>query len=168
MKEYRKIEVTVGLFVVVGILALAYLSISLAGLQMLRDTYSIEARFSNVGSLQPGAPVKLAGVPVGTVESVELEDYTAHTVLSIEEGLELPTDTMASIEVAGIMGKPHVSLSPGAARETLSEGGQINRTEPAVNVTDLIGKYAFGSPTESGPSDGGAEKDSSLLGDPLQ
>jgi phospholipid/cholesterol/gamma-HCH transport system substrate-binding protein len=111
----------------------------------------LSARFSNVGDLKVRAPVKVAGVTVGRVDSIRLADYYGEAVLSIERTVVLPRDTIASITTAGLLGDAYISLSPGAAEDNLAEGGRITHTEPALNVADLLGRYAFGS---SSPSTG--------------
>src|SRR4029079_15180133 len=129
----------------VGLIALAYLSVSIGGLKLLpRDDYQVLARFSNVGDLKLRAPVKIAGVTVGRVESVRLADYFAEVELSVDRKVQLPKDTIASIATAGLLGESHVSLSPGAADATLAPGERITHTEPAINVADLLSRYAFG------------------------
>jgi phospholipid/cholesterol/gamma-HCH transport system substrate-binding protein len=146
MNPYSKVEISVGAFVIVGALALGYLSFTLGGLDFERRSATVHARFSSVGELKVGDPVKLAGVRVGEVKSVKLVDYAADTELSLNDELKLPDDTIASIQSAGLLGDAYVSLSPGASDHNLKNGERILRTEPAVSLTELISKYAFGSP----------------------
>jgi phospholipid/cholesterol/gamma-HCH transport system substrate-binding protein len=147
MQHYTKVEISVGTFVVVGALALAYLSFTLGGLELSRgESYTITARFSSVGELKRGDPVKLAGVNVGEVGRISLKDFAAETELVLDGVVELPEDTIASIQSAGLLGDAYVSLSPGASDKDLPDRGRIRRTEPAVSLTELIAKYAFGSP----------------------
>ncbi|MEY4549058.1 MAG: hypothetical protein RL685_5253 [Pseudomonadota bacterium] len=147
MQIHTKLEISVGAFVVSGALALAYLSLTLGGLQLGRsDRYSLTARFSSVGSLKRGDPVKIAGVSIGEVASIHLADFNAQAELLVDRELKLPADTIASIQSAGLLGDAYVSLAPGAADEDLSPGGSIQRTEAAVNLLDLVAKYAFGAP----------------------
>lgn len=146
MQSYTRTEVSVGIFVLLGGLALAYLSFTLGGLSFKQRGLSVHARFSSVGELKRGDPVKLAGVRIGEVSSIKLVDYSADTELSLDAELELPDDTIASIQSAGLLGDAYVSLSPGASDRNLVGGERILRTEPAVSLMDLISKYAFGSP----------------------
>jgi len=146
MNSYTKIEVSVGAFVITGMLALGYLSFTLGGLSLKQRNASVHARFSSVGELKVGDPVKLAGVRVGEVKSVKLVDYVADTELTLDDEIKLPDDTIASIQSAGLLGDAYVSLSPGASDHNLGNGERIMRTEPAVSLTELISKYAFGSP----------------------
>jgi phospholipid/cholesterol/gamma-HCH transport system substrate-binding protein len=147
MQPYTRLELSVGFFIVAGILAVAYLSLTLGGLNLGRDhRYRLNARFASVGELKVGDAVKLAGVTVGEVTQLTLEDFSAHAQFALDDELKLPADTIASIKTAGLLGEAYVSLSPGAAQADLQAGGQISRTEPAISIMDLIAKYAFGSP----------------------
>jgi phospholipid/cholesterol/gamma-HCH transport system substrate-binding protein len=147
MRRYTKVEISVGAFILVGGLALAYLSFTLGGLDLGRKrTYALTARFSSVGELKTGDPVKLAGVNVGEVARIALVDFAAEAELAIEDDVKLPEDTIASIQSAGLLGDAYVSLSPGASDKDLPSPGRIRRTEPAVSLTELLAKYAFGSP----------------------
>ena len=144
--DYARAEMAAGAFLLLGLLGLGYLSISIGGLRVLpREHYLVSARFSNVGDLKVRAPVKVAGVTIGRVESIELAEYFGHTVLSIDRRVVLPKDTIASITTAGLLGDAYVSLSPGASEHDLASGDRITRTEPALNIADLVGKFAFGS-----------------------
>jgi len=124
---------------------LGYLSVSIGGIALgSPKSYRLRARFSNVGDLKQRAPVKVAGVTVGSVRSVDLVDYLGQAELAVDRKVVLPRDTIASIATAGLLGESYVSLSPGASELNLGDGDRIAQTEPAVNVIDLIGKYAFG------------------------
>jgi phospholipid/cholesterol/gamma-HCH transport system substrate-binding protein len=145
MQRYAKLEISVGLFLLGGLAAVAYLSLTLGGVAWNEPRYVISARFSSVGDLKTGDAVKLAGVSVGEVTRISLVEYAAETELSLQQAIELPDDTIASIQTAGLLGDAYVSLSPGASERTLSAGQRIARTEPAINISELLGKYAFGS-----------------------
>jgi len=162
MQRYTKLEVSVGLFVALGALSLAYLSLTLGGLRLgAGDRYRLTARFSSVGSLKPGDPVKVAGVNIGEVTAIRLVDFNAETEFLLNQGLKLPADTIASIQSAGLLGDAYVSLSPGASEQDLEPGASINRTESAVSLMGLISKYAFGSlddkASAASPPRGGAD-----------
>jgi len=154
-----------------GIAALGYLSISIGGLQLVApDRYVLKARFESVGDLKQGAPIRLAGVKVGQVTSVTLKGYSAEAELSIGRALVLPKDSVASIRTEGLLGNTYVSLSPGGSLEDLRDGGLVSRTEPAIDLSDLLARYAFGqhsSPTDSAPSGGGPSHDD-VFSDPLR
>lgn len=158
MKQ-TKLEFLVGIFVLLGIAALAYLSVKLgAGTMMGGETYVLEARFANAGGLNSGCSVMVAGVPVGQVEGIRVdsEDYSAIVALRVMKSVKLPTDSMASIRTTGLIGDKFVSLSPGADEAYLKEGARITMTESAVDIESLIGKMAFGNvdkdPTEKSPA----------------
>jgi phospholipid/cholesterol/gamma-HCH transport system substrate-binding protein len=147
MPRYTRLEVSVGAFMALGGLALAYLSFTLAGAQFgPSEHYTILARFSSVGSLKVGDPVTVAGVNVGEVQAIQLVDFVAEASLSLDAQLKLPEDTIASVQSAGLLGDSYVSLSPGASEKDLQHNGRISHTEPAISLTELIAKYAFGSP----------------------
>ena len=146
MKQ-TKLEFLVGLFVLLGLAAVAYLTIKLgAGSLLGGDTYLIEARFTNAGGLNTGSNVVVAGVPVGRVEAIRMEEseYTAIATLRVMTGLKLSTDSMASIKTTGLIGDKFIALSPGADETYLEPGARITMTESAVDLESLIGKMAFG------------------------
>jgi phospholipid/cholesterol/gamma-HCH transport system substrate-binding protein len=158
MHPYTKTEISVGAFVIVGMLALGYLSFTLGGLEWKQRSFSIHARFSSVGELKPGDSVKLAGVRIGEVKSIKLVDFAADTELALDDEVKLPDDTIASITSAGLLGDAYVSLSPGASDHNLASGQRILRTEPAVSLTEMLSKYAFGSPlSDDAPAKGSSE-----------
>lgn len=143
-----KLELSVGLFMLIGIAALVCLTIQVGtGSLTGGDTYLIESRFSNAGGLHPGSSVTLAGVTVGCVEDVRMEpsDFSAIVTMRVLADLRLPTDTMASIKTTGLIGDKYVSLSPGADDTYMEPGTRITLTESAVDLESLIGKMAFGS-----------------------
>jgi phospholipid/cholesterol/gamma-HCH transport system substrate-binding protein len=143
-----KLDFFVGLFVLLGIGAIAYLTLKVGTGSLIQgDTYQIESRFSNAGGLHPGSSVLMSGVTVGRVEEVRMEpsDFSAIVTLRISSVLRLPTDSMASIKTSGLIGDKYVALSPGADETTLKPGERITLTESAVDLESLIGKMAFGS-----------------------
>jgi phospholipid/cholesterol/gamma-HCH transport system substrate-binding protein len=151
--DHTKAEVISGVFVALGLLGLGYLSISIGGVRVLpRDEYRVSARFSNVGDLKLRAPVKVAGVTVGRVTSIQLADYYGEAELAISRAVPLPSDTIASITTAGLLGDAYVALSPGGAEGNLRDGDRITHTEPALNMADIIGRTAFGSASSPPPA----------------
>ena len=142
------LELYVGIFVLLGIAAVSYLTMKLgAGSQIGGGTYLVEARFANAGGLHSGCSVQVAGVTVGRVEHVRLDpaDFCAIATLRLQSALRLPTDSMASIKTTGLIGDKYVSVSPGADEVFLQPGTRITMTESAVDLESLIGKMAFGS-----------------------
>lgn len=143
-----KLELSVGIFVLLGLAAVAYLTLKLgAGSLIGEDTYLVEARFNNAGGLHRGGSVLVAGVTVGRVDGIRIDptDYSAIATLRLGSGLRLPTDSMASIKTSGLIGDKYVALSPGADETYFEPGGRITMTESSVDLESLIGKMAFGS-----------------------
>jgi phospholipid/cholesterol/gamma-HCH transport system substrate-binding protein len=169
MQTYTRLELSVGLFVIMGALALGYLSLTLGGLERGRGHYRVFARFSSVGDLKEGDPVKIAGVGVGEVDRIRLVDFAAETELSLRPEVKLPLDTIAAIQSAGLLGDSYVVLSPGASERDLAPDARIERTQPAISITELIAKYAFGASdgNAAGKSTGSAGG-SAAISDPLE
>lgn len=141
-----RIEIVVGLFVVAGIAALAYLSIKLGKLEVVGgDHVPVTAEFSSVAGLREGGSVEIAGVEVGKVERIGIRDYKAEVFLKIRKGVELPEDTIASVRTRGLIGDKFVNLSPGASDRMIPPGGRIRETESAVDLEGLIGEFIHGS-----------------------
>lgn len=160
MQTYARAEIVAGLFLLAGIGSLAYLSISLGGLHMVpASTRRFTARFSNVGDLKVRAPVKIAGVTIGQVRSIRLADYYGEVEIAVDRKVAMPTDTIASIATAGLLGESFLSLSPGADERNLPDGGRITHTEPALNVADLLARYAFGGAGTGAGGAGGSPDD---------
>lgn len=111
-----------------------------------RDSYELTARFSTVGDLARGAEVRVAGVPVGAVQAIELDPqtYFAQATLTIRSDIEIPDDSTAKIATAGLLGGAYVEIEPGGAMEVLSPGGEIQFTQGAVDMFDLIGQAVGG------------------------
>ncbi len=139
------LEVVVGLFLLVGIFALAYISVRLGQMQVFGLTgYTVYAEFPTVGGLKEGASVEIAGVKVGRVEDISLVEYDARVTLRIDSGVELQEDTIASIRTKGLIGEKYMRLSPGASDEIIPVGGKIHETEPPIDIEELIGSFIFG------------------------
>ena len=140
------IETAVGLFVLLGIACLAWLSIKLGKLEIVGGDYvPVHAEFASVSGLKPGVSVEIAGVDVGKVESITLRDYKADVLMKIREGIRLQEDTIASIRTRGLIGDKYVSLSPGASDRVIPPNGRIRDTESAVDMEQLIGEFIHGS-----------------------
>lgn len=143
----NKTELFVGIFVLLGLVAILYLTITLGSGSLMGDTYVIEARFNNAGGLNKGSSVLLAGVFVGRVDAVRMDprDFSAIATIRLRSDLKLPTDTMASIKTTGLIGDKFIALAPGADEDSLKGGDRIILTESAVDLESLISKMAFGS-----------------------
>jgi phospholipid/cholesterol/gamma-HCH transport system substrate-binding protein len=138
-------ELAVGVFLLIGIFSLIYISVKLGKLEVLgREGYTLYASFENAGGLKSGASVEIAGVKIGTVESVKLNNYQALVGLTIAKNVKIQDDAIASIKTAGLIGEKYVEITPGASDKTLRNGGTIRETESAIDIEDLIAKYAFG------------------------
>ena len=144
----RKIdlELIVGLFVLIGIIALSYISIKLGKMEWVGGGgYQVTAVFPSVAGLKVGAMVEIAGVEVGRVKSLNLdEDYQARVVLDINSGVDLQDDSIASIKTKGLLGEKYVEIVPGGADEIIENGGKIQDTEPPIDLEELISKFIFG------------------------
>src|SRR3974390_2443571 len=136
------LELTVGLFLAIGIGCLARLSLALAREGFFASKgYEVQAAFSNGGGLRRGTPVVIAGVEIGRVESVGLADYEAKVRMMIQHGLVLQSDTIASIKTKGLIGEKYKKLPPGAADGPIKPGGVLRQTQSALDMEGLIGKY---------------------------
>jgi phospholipid/cholesterol/gamma-HCH transport system substrate-binding protein len=142
MRESPARELWVGLFVLVGLLALAWLSFSVGGVESLRaGGLQLVATFDEIGGLKKRAQVVIGGVRVGQVKSIDLaDDFRARVTLDVDQKLELPADTSASILTSGVLGDQYIALEPGGDPEPLRSGEQIQFTQSAVILERLIGK----------------------------
>jgi phospholipid/cholesterol/gamma-HCH transport system substrate-binding protein len=139
------IEFAVGLFVIAGILALGYLSIKLGKMEVVGGRgYEVYALFSNSGGLKAGSAIVIAGVDVGRVKSIGLEDYQARVVLDLPENVKLQEDAIASIKTRGLIGEKYIEITPGGSGKMIKPGGRIRETQPAVDLEELISKFVFG------------------------
>lgn len=132
-----------GLFVLTGLVALGYLSFTVGGLQYTGDGgLPVYALFDQVAGLKPKSPVEIAGVRVGQVSAIRLDDtFRARVELELDSSLQLPVDSSAAIVTAGILGDRYIQLTPGAEDATLKPGEQIAYTESAMVLERLIGKF---------------------------
>jgi phospholipid/cholesterol/gamma-HCH transport system substrate-binding protein len=149
MAQRQSFQVGTGLFILLGFAALGYLATQTTSLANYRqgDSYTLKARFTNVGQLKLRAPVKVAGVRIGSVSDVVLEPdrLDALVLLSIDKHFDkLPDDTAASIFTSGLLGDQYVSLQPGGSAEMLKNGDEIVLTQSSMQLEDLIGKYLVG------------------------
>lgn len=140
-------EFIVGLFMLAGILALLFLAFRVSGFNHYfgSDYYTVYADFDNIGGLQERAPVRLAGVTVGQVSSIVLDNntYRARVALSINKAARLPNDTSASIFTEGVLGANYVGLTPGFDDKMIANNGMIQETHPALILENLIGQFLF-------------------------
>lgn len=143
--ERSKLNIAVGLFVVLGILALAYLSIKLGRVSLFGGSgYLVIVDFPSVGGLKAGSTVEIAGVEIGRVEDIGLADYQARVVLRVDLGVKLQEDSIASIKTKGLIGEKYVRISPGGSDRIIPPNGRIREVEAPVDFEELLSKYIFG------------------------
>ncbi len=141
----REIEIGVGLFMVVGVLALAYLSVRLGQVDLFGTRgYTVYADFPTVGGLKSGSTVEIAGVRVGRVESIRLKEYQARVAMEIDNGVALQSDAIVSVKTKGLIGEKFVQISPGGSDKLVPPGGRLTEVESPVDIEELISKYVFG------------------------
>ncbi len=146
MKKYA-METTAGIFVVIGLFCIAYMTVKLGHVSFLgENTYPLYAKFTTVSGLRTGSPVDMLGIEVGRVERITMnqKDQMAVVEMRIKEGIQVYGDAIASIKTEGLIGDKYLSIEPGGSEELLKPGGTITETQPAVDIVDIIGKYAFG------------------------
>ncbi len=135
-----------GLFLAIGICCLAWLSIKVARKEFFAvGGYEVQAAFSDGSGLHSGTPIVIAGVEIGRVKSIGLEDYEAKVRMVIERGVVLQKDVIASIKTKGLIGEKYIEITPGASDTTIRPGGVIRNTQPAMDLEGLISKYIQGT-----------------------
>jgi len=140
------LELAVGIFMIAGMVCLAYLTIKLGQLEVLGNKgYEIQAVFSSSGGLKTGSSVVITGVEVGRVKKVILDDYQARVTMSLPLEVKIQEDAIASIKTKGLIGEKYVEISPGGLDENLKPGGVIRDTQPPIDIEQLISKYVFGT-----------------------
>jgi phospholipid/cholesterol/gamma-HCH transport system substrate-binding protein len=139
------LDLSVGIFVLIGILAAGWLSVNLGRVDLLGSrSYVVTADFPTVGGLKTGSPVEIAGVGVGQVDAIKLVDDQARVVMTIRAGVKLQDDSIASIKTKGLIGEKYVRISPGGSDRTIPPNGRIKEVEPPVDLEELLSKYVFG------------------------
>ncbi len=146
MKKYS-IETVVGIFVVIGLICVAYMTVKLGKVSLFGDNYySLYARFDSVSGLREGSPIEIDGIEVGRVALLALdqEKQSALVTLKIRKGVKIYDDASATIKTSGLIGDKFVKIDPGGADELLKPGGTIRDTTTPTDIEDLISKYIFG------------------------
>lgn len=141
------VEISVGIFIIAGLLCLAYISIYLGKVNFLgkgNNTYEITAVFSSVAGLQEDTDIKIAGVNIGKVTNIILDNYQAVVTMRIRNNIKLQDDCIASINTMGLLGDAYVEISPGGSDVIIQPGGRIRETEPPVDLKKIIGNIVFG------------------------
>jgi phospholipid/cholesterol/gamma-HCH transport system substrate-binding protein len=146
MKKYS-METIVGIFVVLGVLCVGYMSVKLGKISLFGDdTYVLYARFTSVSGLKVGSPVEILGIPAGKVENLEIDSQKQMALvrLRIKQGMKVYDDAMASIKTAGLIGDKFIKIDPGGSGSLLKPEGIITETSSPLDIEDLIGRSAFG------------------------
>ncbi|MFA5906878.1 MAG: outer membrane lipid asymmetry maintenance protein MlaD [Desulfobacula sp.] len=140
----KKTEISVGIFMMAGIACLIYLSVNLGHVDLFgSDDYIIKAKFGSIEGLEVAASVEIAGVPVGKVKRITLDENEALVEMEIKKGTRITDDTIASIRTKGIIGDKFVKLSPGGSEDMISDKGSLMDTESAISLEELVSKYIF-------------------------
>jgi phospholipid/cholesterol/gamma-HCH transport system substrate-binding protein len=139
------LELSVGLFIIVGIICLGLLSIKMGKMEAFGGKgYEVYALFSDIGGLKTGGAIVIAGVDVGRVKSITMENYQARVVLSLQKGVEIQEDAIASVKTKGLIGEKYIEITPGGLEKIIPPGGRIRETQPAIDLEGLISKFVFG------------------------
>ena len=139
------LDLSVGVFVLIGLLALGWLSINLGRVDWLGGRgYIVTADFPTVSGLKAGSPVEIAGVAVGQVDAIKLVDEQARVVMTIRPNVKLQDDSIASIKTKGLIGERYIRISPGGSDKTIPPNGRIKEVEPPGDIEELLSKYVFG------------------------
>lgn len=150
--ERTTMDLWVGMFVVAGIAALVMLAMKVGnlGTYNVSETYTVHAYFSNIGGLKPKASIKSAGVLVGRVTGITLDTarYEAKVEMSLDKRYQFPKDTFANILTSGLLGEQYIGLMPGGDDQMLKNGEQLKKTQSAMVLEDLIGKFLYSKADE--------------------
>ena len=161
MLQSKTVEVGVGVFVALGLAALFMLAMKVSNLAMLTDgdAYDVHVRFENIGGLKVRSPVTMAGVRVGRVTAIEFDDttYQALVTLGIEERYgRIPADSSATIFTSGLLGEQYVSLEAGGEEEYLTDGSEVQLSQSALILEQVIGQFLFSKAAEGVEGEGSA------------
>ena len=144
----------VGLFVITGFVALLFLALKAGNMSSFSfaKTYSVTARFDNIGGLKPRAPVKSAGVVVGRVAAINFDDktYQATVTLNIEDNFHFPKDSSAKILTSGLLGEQYIGLEAGGDEQSLAQGSKITQTQSAIVLESLISQFLYNKAADAG------------------
>ncbi len=151
-----RIDLGVGIFVVIGVAALLFLALKVGNLggEKIRDPYTLEAYFDNIGGLKVRAPVKVSGVLVGRVADIHYDPdkFQARVSLNVDGRYQFPRDTFATINTSGLLGEQYLGLEPGGDEQHLKPGETIRRTQSAIVLEKMISRFMFEKAAESGDS----------------
>ena len=153
--KLKSIDLLVGLFVLLGFAALAFLAVRAGNMSSsiaLSDTYEASARFDNIGGLKPRAAVRSAGVVVGRVTAIQFNDkaYQAEVTLALDRRYKFPKEVSAKIMTSGLLGEQYIGIEPGGDLAMIEPGDRITLTQSAVVLENLIGQFLYGKAAEGG------------------
>lgn len=148
MQHSKTLDILVGLFVASGIIALFFLGLQVSNLSsfLTPDGYTVSARFENSGGLKVRSPVSVAGVRIGRITAIGFDNESYESVVEMNINKQyntLPDDTTASIYTAGLLGEQYIALEPGGSEEYLQDGDEIDITQSALVLEELIGQFLF-------------------------
>jgi phospholipid/cholesterol/gamma-HCH transport system substrate-binding protein len=139
------LDVGVGVFLLIGLLALGWLSVRLGRVELLGSPgYSVIADFPSVGGLKAGSSVEIAGVEIGRVDGITLHDFQARVAMTIKPHVKLQEDAIASIKTRGLIGEKYIKINPGGSEKLIAPNGKLTEVEPPIDIEELISKYVFG------------------------
>jgi len=139
------LDIAVGVFVILGILALGWLSIRLGKVELWGGgTYAVTADFPSAGGLKTGSTIEIAGVQVGRVTGIRLDNFQARVYMALDKNVKLTEDSIASIKTKGLIGEKFLQISPGGSDRIIKPNGKITEVEPPVDLEELLSKYVFG------------------------
>ena len=150
------IDVWVGIFVAIGLLAALFLALKVGNMNAVsfQPTYTITARFDNIGGLKPRAPVKSAGVVVGRIADIRFDDTTYQATvtmtLELERSYQFPKDSAAKILTSGLLGEQYVGLEAGGSDQMLAQGNMVTQTQSAVVLENLISQFLYNKAADGG------------------
>lgn len=146
MMNRRKIEMYVGLFVIIGVITIGYLILAIGEVSFFsKNQYLLHGYFASASGLKQGARVEIAGVEIGIVSniSIDKERLVAKVVFRINGDIELSDDSIASVKTAGIIGQKYIDISPGGSDDILEDGDEIDNTESSLDIESLVRKFIF-------------------------
>lgn len=154
----NSLDFWVGLFVITGFVALLFLALKAGNMSSFSfaKTYSVTARFDNIGGLKPRAPVKSAGVVVGRVAAINFDDktYQATVTLNIEDNFHFPKDSSAKILTSGLLGEQYIGIEAGGDEQSLAQGSKITQTQSAIVLESLISQFLYNKAADAGKEKG--------------
>jgi phospholipid/cholesterol/gamma-HCH transport system substrate-binding protein len=153
----QSLDIWVGLFVALGLLALLFLALKAGNMSAFtfESTYQVSAKFDNIGGLKPRAPVKSAGVVVGRVAEIRFDDqsYQATVLMNLEERYKFPKDSSAKILTSGLLGEQYIGLEAGGDEAMISSGSKLTLTQSAIVLENLISQFLYNKASDGAPSD---------------